>query len=161
MLVRMRIQISGTRNDERWPPAGALLDVPAAEAADLIRAELAYPAPELVPAVPEPVPAVPEPVPAVPEPVPAVPEAAETAEPPGELPRLAPDAADADGAGSGGDDAAVQDAAEPDGTAAAAPGPSAPKQAWIDYAVRVQGADVHAASNMTKADLMSRYGGRL
>lgn len=40
------------------------------------------------------------------------------------------------------------------------PAPSAPKQAWIDYAV-TQGADVHEASAMTKVDLMSRYGGRL
>ena len=42
----------------------------------------------------------------------------------------------------------------------AAPAPSAPKQAWIDFAV-AQGADVNAVSAMTKADLMSRYGGRL
>jgi hypothetical protein len=41
-----------------------------------------------------------------------------------------------------------------------APAPSAAKQEWVDYAVS-QGADVHAAGNMSKADLMSRYGGRL
>ncbi len=42
-----------------------------------------------------------------------------------------------------------------------APAPSSPKQDWIDYAVREHGLDVHAAGAMTKADLMSRYGGRL
>lgn len=42
-----------------------------------------------------------------------------------------------------------------------APPPSATKQEWVDYAVSKRGADVHEASAMTKADLMSRYGGRL
>lgn len=48
-----------------------------------------------------------------------------------------------------------------DGAAAGAPAPSAPKQDWIDFAVQVHGADVHEVTGMTKADLMSRYGGRL
>lgn len=47
------------------------------------------------------------------------------------------------------------DAPSPD-----SPSPGSPKQEWVDYAVS-QGADVHAAGGMTKADLMSRYGGRL
>jgi len=41
-----------------------------------------------------------------------------------------------------------------------APAPSDPKQAWVDFAVmRGMGAD--EASRMTKADLQSRFGGRL
>lgn len=42
-----------------------------------------------------------------------------------------------------------------------APAPSATKQEWVDYAVRERGMDVHEAGAMTKADLMSRFGGRL
>ena len=41
-----------------------------------------------------------------------------------------------------------------------APAPHQNKQAWIDWAIS-QGADPDTAHNMTKADLMSRYGGRL
>jgi hypothetical protein len=40
-----------------------------------------------------------------------------------------------------------------------APASSAPKQDWVAYAVS-QGADPHEAGSMTKADLMSRHGGR-
>ena len=40
------------------------------------------------------------------------------------------------------------------------PKPSDPKQAWVDYAMG-QGATEDEANSMTKADLMSRYGGRL
>jgi hypothetical protein len=43
---------------------------------------------------------------------------------------------------------------------AVAPSPSAPKQYWIDWAI-AQDADPEQAAAMTKADLMSRYGGRL
>jgi hypothetical protein len=65
----------------------------------------------------------------------------------------------AESAQAGEPDAAGEPAAEGE-QAGDAPAPSAPKQAWVDYAVS-KGADVHAASNSTKADLMSRYGGRL
>jgi hypothetical protein len=41
-----------------------------------------------------------------------------------------------------------------------APAPHQNKQAWIDWAIS-QGADPDTANAMTKADLMSRYGGRL
>lgn len=40
------------------------------------------------------------------------------------------------------------------------PAPGDPKQAWVDYAV-ASGAGPDEAAAMTKADLMSRYGGRL
>ncbi len=39
--VRMIVGISGTRNGEEWPPKGAELTVPDAEAADLVAANLA------------------------------------------------------------------------------------------------------------------------
>lgn len=56
-------------------------------------------------------------------------------------------------------DSPIEVSEEPGGEAE--PAPSAVKQEWVDYAVRAHGADVHEASAMTKADLMSRYGGRL
>jgi hypothetical protein len=40
------------------------------------------------------------------------------------------------------------------------PRPADPKQAWVDYAAG-QGMDPETAAAMSKADLMSRYGGRL
>ena len=39
--VRMVVTITGTRNGEDWPKAGGTIDVPDAEAADLIAAGLA------------------------------------------------------------------------------------------------------------------------
>lgn len=63
----------------------------------------------------------------------------------------------ADGAGEAGTSHGVDHVMAP---VAATPSPGDPKQAWIDYAV-ASGADVHEAGAMTKADLMSRYGGRL
>ena len=41
MLVRMRIQISGTRNGVDWPAPGDTIDVTETEAMDLVGAELA------------------------------------------------------------------------------------------------------------------------
>ena len=43
---------------------------------------------------------------------------------------------------------------------ASVPASSDPKTAWIEYAVS-QGADEAEAARMSKADLQSRYGGRL
>jgi hypothetical protein len=40
------------------------------------------------------------------------------------------------------------------------PRPSDPKQDWVDYAV-ICGLDADKAAAMSKADLMSRFGGRL
>lgn len=160
MLVTMRTQISGTRDGERWPPPGEDIDVPDAEGWDLIRAELADQAAQAEPGQLPGRPPAPEPAPEATAPpgtevaVPEAPAAAEDGEP-----------GTGDSADTGQGEPAETAAAEPDvaaaDTPAAAPGPSAPKQAWIDYAVNVHGADVHAASQMTKADLMSRYGGRL
>lgn len=43
MRVRMRAQMSGTRNGRDWPRLGELLDLPDAEGADLCAAGLAEP----------------------------------------------------------------------------------------------------------------------
>lgn len=177
MLVRMLTHISGGRNGVPWPPAGETTEVPDDEGADLIRAEVAVPAGKdareiLDKLAAEQVPGRSSKVdPRPPSQIEGEelaaqaaaeqgdpPAVAATAEPPGELPGLAPDAAgkdEAGGEGNAGDESAEFS------LVAEAPGPSAPKQAWIDYAVNTHGADVHAAAGMTKADLMSRYGGRL
>lgn len=44
MRVVMRWKITGTRNGEDWPNAGESIDLPDAEAADLIAGGLATPA---------------------------------------------------------------------------------------------------------------------
>lgn len=49
MRVQMRVLITGTRNGEDWPAVGGVVDLPDAEAQDLIAAGLAVPA-----AAPEP-----------------------------------------------------------------------------------------------------------
>lgn len=41
MRVAMTVQITGTRDGRDWPAPGGVIDVPEAEAADLIRAGLA------------------------------------------------------------------------------------------------------------------------
>lgn len=40
-LVRMLVQLSGTRDGVEWPAAGGLLECPADEAADLVGSALA------------------------------------------------------------------------------------------------------------------------
>ena len=44
--VRMRVAISGTRNGVPWPAAGGVVELPDGEAAALLAAGLAEPAPE-------------------------------------------------------------------------------------------------------------------
>lgn len=169
MRVRMHTQISGTRDGERWPPAWETIEVPDAEGYDLINAGLAEQADEAEPGqLPGRPPASAE---AAEHSETAQAEAEAAAEHAEVASQEAAEAAEAarapagDGADTGQGEPAETPPAEPpvaaDDTPAAAPGPSAPKQAWIDYAVNAHGADVHAASSMTKADLMSRYGGRL
>ncbi|MFZ3569956.1 hypothetical protein ACOKM5_23400 [Streptomyces sp. BH097] len=41
MQVRMKVTMSGTRNGQDWPPRGELVDLPEAEADDMVRAGLA------------------------------------------------------------------------------------------------------------------------
>lgn len=189
MLVRMRHHISGGRADGRpWPVpvpgdvSSGLIEVSDTEGADLVRGEMAQPGdpfaadrlaemgvdspfaryvPEVIPDDP---PGPPEPAfrPGRERPQPGPGPAAV---PP---PEVSPLAAASPVAEVAGGHAATQAAVfAPEVPSAESPGtgpppaPGAPKQAWIDYAVTAHGADVHAASNMTKADLMSRYGGRM
>lgn len=150
----MTAHMSGGRpdgSDWRDFPAGTEMDVADWEADELVRgAQVAV----LIPGEPS-------------EPVrlPGVPPGAQE-DVTGTEPAAAADTA----AAEPGDDAgaATGEPGEPEaepavaatGEPPAAPVPSAPKQAWIDYAV-AQGADPATAAAMTKADLMSRYGGRL
>lgn len=148
--VRMIVGVSGYRHDgEKWPPAGTEITVPDWEADDLILGQNAVPCgqDDDEPAVPEPVVSDPRP----PSQIEA--EAAAVREP--ELPAKAGVRAEATVQAGDKDDNDDNEAG-----VAEAPGPGDSKQAWIDYAV-TQGADVHQAGSMTKADLMSRYGGRL
>lgn len=41
MLVRMRVEVSGTRNGESWPAKGGTVDLPEDEAVNLIAVGLA------------------------------------------------------------------------------------------------------------------------
>ena len=41
MKVRLRLQLTGTRDGEPWPPPGTVVDLPDHEAADLVAAGLA------------------------------------------------------------------------------------------------------------------------
>ena len=138
--IRMRETLSGGRADGRpWPPAGEAIDVPDWEYDHAVAAGWAYhddgpPEPEAV------VVKVPVPVP-VPVPV----EAVATGEPDSPLPEIPLDEADRD--------TDVPEVPEP-------PRPSDPKQDWVDYAV-TRGMSEEKATAMSKADLMSRYGGRL
>jgi len=190
MLIRMRFQMSGGRHDNRpWPPAGTDFEVPAWEGRDLIRGEMADPADEQArkdwqaeqerragPSPGHPSKLDPRPAADPGASVPAVlSEPAETAAGPVAKPGRAgdpepepePSAAGsvagnrAGEAGSTAEEAgAAEPVTEPPAPGPDVPGPSSPKQAWISYAV-TQGAEPDTASAMTKADLMSRYGGRL
>jgi hypothetical protein len=44
MLVKMRARISGTRNGADWPEVGGTVDLPDAEAVDMLNAGLVEPA---------------------------------------------------------------------------------------------------------------------
>ncbi len=43
MKVRMLVSLSGTRNGQPWPPMGNEIDLPDAEARDMIQAQQAIP----------------------------------------------------------------------------------------------------------------------
>jgi hypothetical protein len=43
MLVRMRVDVSGTRNGEPWPQRGSVIDLPGHEAAEYCRNGMAEP----------------------------------------------------------------------------------------------------------------------
>jgi hypothetical protein len=142
-VVAMVQQQSGGRWDDRpWPPPGVEFEVSAEEGAGLVRSHTAVKIRELKADRPEYV--------TPPAPVSLPSETAAGPVPPDPAPEADASpgpAAPSDGVGD------VQDEAEP-------PKPGDPKQAWIDWAVG-QGMDGERAGAMSKADLMSRYGGRL
>jgi hypothetical protein len=176
--MRMRESLSGGRYDGRpWPPAGEKIDVPDWEYERSLAAGWAVHAdPDPEPAPPEPVKAPepepvrvyasahkpepeekykPEPEPArvqarAPEPVRVPAEVSRETAPEEDAPRWQDE--------FGGSDPPGAPAPEPE--PAEPPRPSDPKQDWIDYAAD-QGLDREKAAAMSKADLMSRYGGRL
>lgn len=137
MWIEMVMHMSGTRaNGEKYPPGFTPFLVEDWEGEHLIRGGCARqiaPPPGRAQA-PVAVPAPPAPEPPVPQSEPS--PTAAGPEPQAAEPEPEP---------------------EPD---ARRPAPSDPKQAWVDYAV-AQGLDWDTASRMTKADLQSRYGGRL
>lgn len=134
--IRLRETLSGGRIDGRpWPVAGGIIDVPDWEAEHAVNAGWAY--------YDEPEPA-PEPEP-VPGPVQAqAAEAQAEAVAPVRQDELEPELAQ---------EASAPEVPEP-------PRPSDPKPDWVDYAV-IRGMDRDKATEMSKADLMSKYGGRL
>lgn len=134
-IIRMRSFLPGMyREGSPWPPAGGEIDVLPEHAADLIaggHAENPYPPP-------------PEPAAVIPEAVAAVRDGP-AAEPPVTEP-------------------AAEVPPDPPADEVPVPAPADPKTAWIAYAVSRARTpeEADAARNiLTKADLMSRYGGRL
>jgi hypothetical protein len=77
-----------------------------------------------------------------------------------EAPAVAGVAGENGGLGTGTEGPVTSFLGDPGTAEAGPPAPSGPKQSWVDYAVS-QGATADEAAAMTKADLMSRYGGRL
>lgn len=148
--IRMIVGVSGYRHDGRpWPPAGGEIEVPDWEADDLIRGQNAVPHEQ-----PHDRPVTPAPVPGEARPASQV-EAEEGARR-GFIQQAEQHLAEHPGVA----ETATEEAAGPGPAEVARPAPADVKQAWIDYAVS-QGADPETAAAMTKADLMSRYGGRL
>lgn len=146
MIIQMLIGYSGGRYDDRpWPSLGTDFEVPDWEGEGLIRVGHArFVRASDPPAAP---PAPPPPAPPVLSPAgPVVSEPAATAAGP-VTPEPAPEPAPGP-------------EPEPEPEELPAPGPADPKAAWIEYAIS-QGAKRDTAAAMTKADLMSRYGGRL
>lgn len=154
MWIEMVMHMSGTRaNGEKYPPGFTPFLVEDWEGEHLIRGgcarQIAPPpgraqAPVAVPAPPAPEPPVPQSEPSPTAAGPVMPD----------VPRSEPSLT---AAGPEPQAAEPEPEPEPD---ARRPAPSDPKQAWVDYAV-AQGLDWDTASRMTKADLQSRYGGRL
>lgn len=158
MLVRMISQISGGRADGRiWPEGGSVFETSDSEGFDLVRGGMATPGDNFAAE------RLTEMGLVIPEPLPSGLPGAEVpaADGPG-TGAEEPPAEEAEPAAAAADAAAAEPAAEAGGTgdALAPPAPHDNKQAWIDYAVS-RGEDPATAEAMVKADLMSKYGGRL
>jgi len=136
--------LSGGRCDGRpWPPAGTPIDVPDWEAEHAVNAGWAY---YHEPPAPDPDPGAVQP---------PAPEVSEAGHPAGNLVPEPPAAE------------AVQEVVpdpvpvpEPEDDDPDPPRPSDPKQDWVAYA-QSRGMSPVTAAAMSKADLMSRFGGRL
>lgn len=147
MRIRIAADLGGRLDHRPWPPAGTEIDVADDVGQGLIEGGHAVNAsvrPEAPPRLPAPV-VISEPAqtaagPVISQEIAAAPE-------PEPEPRWQ-------------DEFGGSDPPEPEPEPAEPPAPGDPKAAWIDYAVS-QGADRDVATAMTKADLMSRYGGRL
>lgn len=150
--IRMRETLSGGRCDGRpWPPAGGDVDVPDWEAEHAIRAGYAH---EVDPPEPEKKPDPETEQAKAPAPA-AQPrltgwESGQYVQPP---PQPEAPATPADVSRETAPEQADHDVPEP-------PRPADQKQDWVDYAV-ARGLAADKAAAMSKADLMSRYGGRL
>lgn len=162
MRIRMTSSIPGQYDDGRpWPPAGGEIDVAEDHGRDLIlggHAVNAYAPAAVTPPV-----------------LPFVSEPSSTAAGPGTAagPTLETivraGTATAPAAATVPEPEAVAKAAaaipdpEPEPDPASPPSPADPKADWTEYAVSQAKtpAEAETARNMTKADLMSRYGGRL
>lgn len=133
MWIELVMHMSGTRaNGERYPPGWTAFQVADWEGEHLVRGGMA----REVAAPPPPSPPPPLPVP------PYAPAQA----PPAPSNLTEPDLIEP-----------AQGGQELQGDP---PAPADSKLAWVSYAIS-QGADPDTASRMTKADLQSRYGGRL
>jgi hypothetical protein len=185
-VVRMLQYISGGRHDGRdWPDpqrGDGEIEVPEWEARDLLAGRLAVPAGGGAGSSAAPAPQAeapvqhepgagaaavpPEPAPVPPPEVSAVTEVSPVAEVAGERQALPGTPPEAPAAVAGVPDAAALPEPEPvaetvmEELPAGPPNPHDIKQRWVDYAV-TRGEDPEIARDMTKADLMSKYGGRL
>lgn len=137
MIIAMTLSMSGGRYDDRqWPGPGVPFEVPDWEGEGLVRDHNAVKiADSARPARGHAAVPAPVPLPAETAAGPVTPEP-----PPGPGPEPVPP---------------PEPEPEPE-----PPSQSDPKQAWIAWAVS-QGEDEAAAAGMTKADLMSKHGGRL
>lgn len=46
MRIRMKVDVSGMRNGQPWPPKGTVIDLPGDEAVQYCEAGMAFPVPE-------------------------------------------------------------------------------------------------------------------
>lgn len=156
MWIVMTLTISGGRADGRpWPDRlGAAIDVPREEGEHLVKVgqafEVAPPAGVQATLIPAPAAdPVSEPAATAAGPVPETAAGAQAAAASAGVP-----------AAEVPEPAAEEIPAEAPADSPELPKPADSKQAWIDYALG-QGASAAAVADATKADLMSRFGGRL
>ena len=132
MWIHLISYISGGRPDgTQWPPAGYIFEVDDWEGDHLIRGGMAVKTER-------------------PQGIPERKKAEASEAPP----------VSAEGVVSQPSHTAAGPAGEEQQAAPETPNPSDPRQAWVDYAIS-KGVAAAEIAKMTKADLQSRYGGRL